>query len=96
MNCVMHVLLLHNYIHSQRFQHYADVLTKELHASRRWFGGWDIGRRLPFVFFVYIAVLPSLALVGYNYVLGVNWIAHAAWGHNKRDNLETCISYLPV
>ena len=53
------------YLYLQRFQQYADVLTKDLHASRRWFGGWDIGRRLPIVFFSYIAMLPSVALVCY-------------------------------
>lgn len=48
----------------QRFQHYADVLTKELKQQHRWWGGWDIGRRLPFVFIAYFVVLarPSLVL----------------------------------
>ena len=50
----------------QRFQHYADVLTKGLKSKHRWFGGWDLGRRLPFVTISFFAVLarPSLLLVG--------------------------------
>ena len=49
----------------QRFQHYADVLTKGLKNKHRWFGGWDLGRRLPFVTISFFAVLarPSLLLV---------------------------------
>lgn len=52
-------------LYTQRFQHYADILTKGLRKSRRWFGGWDIGRRLPFVFFGYFlgVARPSLVLV---------------------------------
>jgi hypothetical protein len=48
----------------QRFQQYADVLTKGLRPQHRWWGGWDIGRRLPFVFVGFFLVLlrPSLVL----------------------------------
>ena len=48
----------------QRFQQYVDVLTKGLQNKHRWWAGWDIGRRLPFVFVAYLVVLgrPSLVL----------------------------------
>ena len=59
------ILHLYCYCSLQRFQHYADVLTKGLKNKHRWFGGWDLGRRLPFVTISFFAVLarPSLLLV---------------------------------
>ena len=53
--------------HVQKFQHYADVLTKDLKTDQRWWGGWDIGRRLPFVFLGYLLVVssPSIVLVNH-------------------------------
>ena len=55
----------------QYFQHYADILTKGLKKQHRWFGGWDIGRRLPFVFFGYFlgVARPSLVLVCCNVMI---------------------------
>ncbi len=49
----------------QYFQAYADVLTDGLTARHLWWGGWDIGRRLPFVVISFFVVLsrPSLVLV---------------------------------
>ncbi|CAI8015363.1 hypothetical protein GBAR_LOCUS9518 [Geodia barretti] len=48
----------------QRFKQYADILTKGVQPRHWWWGGWDIGRRLPFVFFGFFLVLlrPSLVL----------------------------------
>ena len=70
------ILHLYCYYSLQRFQHYADVLTKGLKNKHRWFGGWDLGRRLPFVTISFFAVLarPSLLLVRsewYHFVLHV-------------------------
>ena len=61
----------------QRFQQYADVLTKGLKTKHHWWGGWDIGRRLPFVIIAFFIVLlrPSIVLVSgcvSNLVMGVS------------------------
>ena len=50
----------------QQFQHFADVLTVGFKTERLWYPGWDLGRRLPFVFISFFQVLarPSLILVG--------------------------------
>lgn len=60
-----HVLHLFTYflVYIQKAQHYADILTNGLRSKHRWFGGWDIGRRLPFVLVSYFAVQPSVTLV---------------------------------
>lgn len=49
----------------QMFQHYADVLTQGLKTKHRWWGGWDLGRRLPFVVIAafIVHVRPSVILV---------------------------------
>ena len=59
--------LISNGSYSQRFQQYADVLTEGLRSDRRWFGGWDLGRRLPFVIIGYFTVQarPSLVIVSF-------------------------------
>lgn len=56
--CTLNVLL-------QKFQHYADVLIDGLKDEHRWWGGWDIFRRLPFVVisFCFVYGRPSLILV---------------------------------
>jgi len=49
----------------QRFQQFADVLTKGLQQKHRWWGGWDIGRRIIFILmsFFYQEFRPSIVLV---------------------------------
>ncbi|KAL5515915.1 hypothetical protein EMCRGX_G001160 [Ephydatia muelleri] len=45
------------------FYQYVDVLTEGLCTKCRWWGGWDIGRRLPFVFVAYLVVFETPTLV---------------------------------
>ena len=58
--CVLCVLLS-----PQNFQAYADVLTDGLKDRHLWWGGWDIARRIPFVFCSFFVAIarPSLILV---------------------------------
>ena len=53
-------------------QQYADILTKGLRLKHRWFGGWDVGRRLPFIIISLITVQPSVAVVRETYSCGVH------------------------
>lgn len=87
MNCLYFHLTVHVQLYTrditpfmQYFQHYADILTKGLKKQHRWFGGWDIGRRLPFVFFGYFlgVARPSLVLVCCNVMITLHVCAYLA------------------
>ena len=58
----------------QQFQHYSDVLTEGLKKEHRWWGGWEIGRRVLFIIISYFIVLtrPSLILVSLSLSVSVS------------------------
>ena len=43
--------------------HFTDELSKDLHQSRHWYAGWDLGRRLLFLVFFYFGVYLDASLL---------------------------------